>query len=285
MAKLEMVNRFGKRGAMAAFMASFLFAGSAAYAHNEVSVGRNISYTVRSEQLRAQADRIAAAAETNPVLAKNLSDWLYETPIHESGKLTSRRQLISKNYKVWNAKKKKWINKVKLSPTGFARSIYGVQPPTAQFLVGWAKNEPSVMSLLTTESGKTAQELGRMTQMELGQFMMQHDHFAAAIAAANTRFSNVLIPETLDKRAAYTAKYYNRGKHQTQYAAKYISDNREMANSLKAEALSRTAQKRIAPQQPTQGLVNSVLHDSKIQHAISSGRKKVSRLFNLFRRR
>jgi hypothetical protein len=140
------------------------------------------------------------------------------------------------------------------------------------------------MNLLTTSSGLTAKQLTAMTRKQLASYLVEHDHFAAAVAMVKYLSVPESIPSTQEARAAYWSKYYQGTNNPVKQDA-YLRDNRLIAQELKATALSNVVKKHLQPQQPTQGLVNRVLHDAKVKHAISSTRKKVGDIFRLFGRR
>jgi hypothetical protein len=265
---LSRFKRLGKKGAISVFIAATLLAGSAprAFADNRVVTNRTTPVSEKVQQLRSLTDYVSGIYDTKDIAKKNASDMLFETAVHESQRLTHKRQVI-KQGKV-------------LVEKGRARSIFMVEPITAKNLVRWASTKPRAMNLLTTTSGLTAKELTAMTRQQLADFMMQHDHFAAAIARVKYLSVPGKIPSTAEARAVYWGKWYQ-GTNNPVKQQQYLRDNRLIAEEVKASALSNVVQKHIEVK-PTQGLVNKVLHEGKIMHNVASKTKKASRMWRIF---
>jgi len=287
-ATMFLAETLGRKGIISATLAGSLLFGSVAEAHNIVPVGKEAAISVRAQKLKGMVEHIAVESETDPIKRENLTNWLYETSIHESGKLTHRRQLITEKYKVWDVKAKKWKTKKRLVERGRARSIMGMEPRTAEDLVKWAGNNPMERSILAAESGIAYKKLAAMSSEELSNLLMQHDHFAAALSVTKASWIKhqfkAEIPGTIGERAVYTARRYYAGPKQNTYIRQYLQDNREVAAAVKASALSNVIKKHVETK-PVQGLVNNVLHERKIMHNVSSNIKKTSSMWRIFGRR
>lgn len=266
----KMFLNFNRKKILSAAIVGSMFLGGRVEAHNLVPVGKNVSVVQASKALRQLTDYTSGLYEKGSTKVKNASDILYETAIHESQLLKHRRQVVRDGRK--------------LVERGVARSIWMVEPRTAKDIVFWASKHPRAMNLLTTSSGLTSKELTRMSRDQLAQYLVQHDHLAASIALLKYDLAPGDIPSTKEARAAYWSKYYQ-GKSNPVKEQKYLSDNRLMAEEVKAASLSGVMKRHIKPSQPTQGLVNKVLHESKVQHSISSSVKKLSSLYRFMGRR
>ena len=212
------------------------------------------------DQLKADIASVEASYDRTAAGRVNASNMLYETAVHESGRLKFNRQMVKEHGH--------------LVPRGVARSVFMIETKTAKNLVAWAKNKPRARNLLTTESGFTYKKLAMMSQSELGDYLVKNNKFAAAIARLKYASSHGKIPGTLESRAHYWSKYYQ-GTNDYSKEKQYISDNRKMAEELKAASLSKVVRKHIRPLKTNAGLVQK-MHDTKIGHAISSLSKKLS---------
>jgi hypothetical protein len=255
----RMFSAGAKKGIISAALAGSMMFGGTAYAHNEVAVGENVPIIQRTEKLKSLTDRIAGVG--------NASDLLYETAIHESGDLKYSRQMVTK----------KIGKKNYLVPEGRARSIFMVEPETAKNLVDWSKTRPKALNLLVAESGKTAEELFSMSKSQLAGLLMEHDHFAAAMARVKYLSSPGKIPGTLEARSKYWADYYMAGQKRDVKARQYVTDNQRVAEQVTAARTAEIMKKNnaIAPK-PTAGLVNKALHSSKTSSKMGTASSKAA---------
>lgn len=244
------MSKFGKKGLIAVTLAGSLMFGGTALADNVVPVGSDISIIERTERLRKLTDRMAGLTETTLEKQMNVSNQLFETAIHESGDLKYSRQMVVKDKK--------------LVPRGRARSIFMIEPETAKNLVDWSKTRPKAMNLLVSESGKTAEELLGMSKNQLASLLMEHDHFAAAMARVKYLSVPGEIPGTLEARSKYWADYYMAGQKRDAKARQYVTGNQRVAEQVTAARTAEIIKRNsaVAPKQ-TAGLVNRVLQGSK----------------------
>jgi hypothetical protein len=251
---IRIFKMHGRSGAIAAFIAGSLVLGGAKYseAHNVIPVGAEASITQRASALRAQTDYVASLYDVGAAKRKNASDILYETATHESDLIRYRKQVGG----------------------GPAVSIYQIEPATAKYIVDWARNRSKAMSLLTTTSGLTAKRLTSMTQADLADYLVKHDHFAVAIARLKYAQAPGAIPSTMAERAVYWGKYYQT-QNKPKLIEKYMIDNKEMAKELEAASVSNVIKKHVAPRAYTQRVVGD-LNQAKVMHSVSSKTKKMN---------
>lgn len=256
---LKGITGFGKKGLIATALAGSLLFSGTGFAQNVVPTGSGHSITYRSDKLRRLTTYIAARTEKTHKGIRKISDLLYETAIHESARLRYGRQLHDG------------------TQSGIARSIFMVEPTTADNLVEWAKQKPKAMHLLTTTSGRSANNLSKMTRAQLADLLSSNDKFAAAMARVKYLSIKKSVPNTFWGRATYWSKYYQ-GTSNPIKTAQYVNNNRIMAREVAAAKLAETSFWKSVPPKPTQGLVNNVLHNGKTKHAIKSVAKKLSTL-------
>ena len=260
-------SRVFKKGVVSIALSASLFTASPSQAHNVIPTRGEASVAKSSEALRKRVDYVAGLYTTDPVKRKNAADMLYETAVHESDLLRYRRQVIT--------------SKGKRVEKGVGRSIFMVEPTTAKDLVSWAGKKPKAMKLLTSTSGLTKKKLLSMSKDELANYLMSHDHFAAAMARLRYVWAPGAIPSTKGERAKYWSKYYQT-KNDPALTKKFLNDNRIISEELKAASLSKVVKKHIPRPGPTQNVVGN-LHKTKVMHNVASKAKKYSNMKKILR--
>lgn len=250
---MNLLKEFAKDLVISTVISTTLGFGGVAQAHNEVPVKGDIE--TRATALSNLTNRVAGGG--------NAAAQLYETAIHESGGLKYNRQMITKKIE----------GKTRLVPEGVARSIFMVEPTTAKNLVRWSADHPKAMDLLVRESGRTAKELGGMSKLELANLMMEHDHFAAAMARVKYLSSPGKIPGTLEERASYWSKFYQ-GTNNKIKRQQYLNDVRGFEESLRAYKLEKVMKKHVVQTTNTVGLTNKALHESKTMSKVGTASSK-----------
>lgn len=253
--------KYGRGGLIAAAIASSLMFGGIAQAHNEVPVGKNVSVVQKDAALRSLTDRIAGFTEKTSEAATRVSNQLYRTAIHESGGLKYSRQVASGGAQ------------------GVARSIFMVEPYTANAMVRWSTGQywdtqkrtwvqskqraiqKTAQSLLEKESGLPISVLVRMGEGKLADLMMEHDHFAAAMARTKYLSLKGGIPESLEEGARYWGKGYQ-GTNNPVKIKKFIRDNLDFEGEVKkatnALKIKQVMKNHTAQSSNTVGLVKAL---------------------------
>jgi hypothetical protein len=220
----------------------------------------------KAKHLRSITNAVSKLSDWNINNQQNASNILFETATHESGRFRYTHQA-----------------------GGPGLGYYSIVPETAEDLLRRAKKHvarvgplPREMGLLTTNTGYTATQLSKMSREDLSKAITGNEVLSTAIARLRYITSPGKIPSTLEGRAEYASQWYYRGPDKATYKTQYIKDNLQMAAEMKsyevkASQLSKVVQKHIPLGKPTQGLVNKVMHENKVKHAIASQAKKMVR--------
>ena len=246
-------NRIRKIVSTAALAGSVLM-GTMAHAQDMTPIQQS------SSVLRSITNQVASAYDKDPLRANVASNMLYETAVHESGLLKHKRQLIEEGGH--------------LVERGYGRSVFMIEASTAKNLIHWAGNKRKAINLLTEESGISYKKLSMMSRQEVGDYLMKNDKFAAAIARLKYASVPGRIPATIEGRASYWSKYYQ-GTSDPRKQREFLSDNRKMAEEVKAGAISKVVGRHIQKMPKHYGIVQR-MHNNKIGHGISSMAKKLA---------
>jgi peptidoglycan L-alanyl-D-glutamate endopeptidase CwlK len=207
----------------------------------------------RMGDVRKTTDYIAGLTEASKESAKNVSDMLYETAVHESGGLRYSQQ-------VWGQ--------------GKATSIFQIEPSTAEHLVSWSMRHKRALNILVATSGKTEKQLKSMSRNEISKLVSSNEKFAAAMARVKYLTAPGAIPGSLNDRAAYWSKYYQ-GTSNPEKTKQFIEQNKKAAADLSGASVSNVVSKHVNKPPQNHGLVDKI-HQSKVSHNISSQKKKLS---------